>query len=285
MTAERFSTQSPSSLGHVGERCAPKRAEPVSVDLTQVPAIVESVDPSTRVELMARLQRSVGNAAVQRLMASRVPLRPVQRWAVGLARGQSDAGAVVRYINANSPHPNKAWALTKVAFTANKDLAVSGTAPDFTVAPTNPAVSYTKTVDMPTWSPSDPGMAASWASMSADLRAHEAEHEAIGDTSQASMLTNLQGWSHSATAKPSAAAKSEAKAQLDADWAGWLADHQTDQNAIDPYYAMLDQPAPAQSESAESAPESEAEPGDGPMPSAGPVAGSAGECFPADPRA
>ncbi|MGH8899286.1 MAG: DUF922 domain-containing protein [Egibacteraceae bacterium] len=40
-------------------------------------------------------------------------------------------------------------------------------------------VTVRKNIDIPQWSPYDPALAAAWTSMSGNLRAHEARHEAI----------------------------------------------------------------------------------------------------------
>jgi hypothetical protein len=89
-------------------------------------------------------------------------------------------------------------------------------------------------------------MAAAWRSMTADLRAHEGEHEAIATTWESTLRANLTALSVTVPNRTLATFN----AAVQAEWNGWLADHQADQRAIDPYTALLDCSAGASEESA-----------------------------------
>ena len=67
--------------------------------------------------------------------------------------------------------------------------------------------------------------------MIADLRAHEALHEGIATTWEGNLRTNLTGLSVTVPNRTIAAFRSAVQAE----WNGWLAQHQADQTAIDPY--------------------------------------------------
>ena len=106
----------------------------------------------------------------------------------------------------------------------------------------NPRVTVRTTVDMPQWNPTDLAMATAWQAMHATLRAHEAEHEAIADRWKDTLLERLTNLSLTLNVHSRAAAQ---RAAVQAEWRGWLIEHQNDQNVIDPFTAVLDCPAPA----------------------------------------
>ena len=81
-----------------------------------------------------------------------------------------------------------------------------------------------------------PTMAAAWSSMITALRAHEARHEGIANTWETTLRTNLTGLSLTLPSRTTAAFTSAVQSE----WNGWLAQHQADQTAIDPYSALLD---------------------------------------------
>jgi hypothetical protein len=211
------------------------------------------------------LQRTHGNAHVQRVVEraaarskpklelARV-LGPgsIQRYPVGV-RPSASCDTVLDWMQTSNPYAAQGnVALTTARFRWSGGFNVVGTAPDFTVTLTNPAVSLNKSVDMPVWSPSAEAMQGAWGSMITQLRAHEARHEAIADRWRATLLARLTALSLSVSAASERAARTEANRLVNEQWAGWLAEHQADQDAIDPYAAPLNCPGEtATSESAE----------------------------------
>jgi hypothetical protein len=191
-----------------------------------------------RVEILRHLQRHLGNAHVQRLMES-VPYQ-VQRYPVGAPR-TADCQTVIQWLDAHSPY-RPMWAKTNVTFRWTGAFRITGSAPDFQVGIVRPRVTVSKPVDMPRWSPRAPAMARAWTSMTSDLRAHEAQHEAIADRWRGILLQRLTALSLTVNAATRDAALAAAPAGVDAEWTAWLAEHQTDQDAIDPFTALLNCP-------------------------------------------
>jgi predicted secreted Zn-dependent protease len=207
----------------------------VALNPATVGSLLASSDGAMRERLIASLQRFHGNAAVQRLFADGGPA--VQRWAVTLARGTTDCNVVVNWMNANSPHrASSGWAKTNVRFSWGGDPSYSVSEGVITATVANPTVTKTVSVDMPSWSPTDPTMSAAWSSMITALRAHEARHEGIATTWEGTLRTNLTGLSVTVPNRTLAAFNSAVQSE----WNGWLALHQADQTAIDPYSALLD---------------------------------------------
>ncbi|HLY12885.1 MAG TPA: DUF922 domain-containing protein, partial [Candidatus Limnocylindrales bacterium] len=126
------------------------------------------------------------------------------------------------------------WALTSPTFGWGGDLNFSGEGASLTVSITKPTVSLSTTVDMPGWSPTDPAMKQAWASMTSDLRAHEARHEEVATNWKATLLSRLTGLSLSVKRQ------ADAQAAVGKEWASWLVEHQADQSALDPFTALLD---------------------------------------------
>ncbi len=207
----------------------------VALNPATIGTLLEGADGATRERLIATLQRRHGNAAVQRLLAG--PGLAVQRWAVTLGRGTTDCNVVVNWMNANSPYrTSSGWAKTNARFSWGGDPAYTTAGGTTTATVANPTVTKTVSVDMPSWSPTDPTMSAAWSSMSTALRAHEARHEGIANTWEGTLRTNLTGLSVTVPNRTLAAFNSAVQGQ----WNGWLGQHQADQTAIDPYTALLD---------------------------------------------
>ncbi len=207
----------------------------VALNAATIGPLLASSDGATRERLIASLQRLHGNAAVQRLLAG--PGLAIQRWAVTLARGTTDCNVVVNWMNANSPYrTSSGWAKTNARFSWGGDPSFSVADGVITATVANPTVTKTVSVDMPTWAPTDPTMAAAWSSMIAALRAHEARHEGIATTWESTLRTNLTNLSVTISSRTTAAFTSAVQRE----WNGWLAQHQADQTAIDPYTALLD---------------------------------------------
>ena len=207
----------------------------VALNAATIGPLLAGSDAATRERLIASLQRLHGNAAVQRLLAG--PGQAVQRWPVTLARGTTDCNVVVNWMNSNSPYrASSGWARTNVRFSWGGDPNFSVADGVVTATVANPTVTKTLNVDMPAWAPTDPAMAAAWSSMIAALRAHEARHEGIANTWETTLRTNLTGLSLTLPSRTTAAFTSAVQSE----WNGWLAQHQADQTAIDPYSALLD---------------------------------------------
>ncbi|MEW6225037.1 MAG: DUF922 domain-containing protein [Chloroflexota bacterium] len=198
-------------------------------------ALLAGADRGTSERLIGALQRRHGNAAVGRLVSGAG--LPVQRWAVTLAAGTTDCGVVVNFLNANSPHrASSGWAKTNVRFSWGGDPAYTEADGVITATVANPTVTRTVSVDMPVWAPTDPAMASAWTAMTTSLRAHEARHEGIATTWESTLRTNLTSLSVTVPNRTLAAFN----AAVQAEWNGWLAQHQADQVAIDPFTALLD---------------------------------------------
>lgn len=213
-----------------------------ALDVTTNPATLRTLmtgaDAGTRRRLADAVQRRHGNAALPRLLAPGTAL-PVQRWAVTLPRATADCDRVVGFMNAHSPYrADSGWARTNVSFAWGGDPSFEESGGAISATVSNPTVTKHVTVDMPSWSPTNPAMAAGWSAMTGELRAHEARHEAIAadwETELRSRLAALRVTvAHRTTAAFTAAVRAE--------WGSWIAEHQAAQTAIDPYTATLDCP-------------------------------------------
>jgi predicted secreted Zn-dependent protease len=205
-----------------------------------VAAAIQSADPAIRGQLIRQLQRQVGNGSVSRLLArTRAPGAPgqtqIQRWAVTLPAATADCMVVVNWLDRHSPYSGKSgWALTSPTFGWGGDFDYSGSGKSLTVSVVHPTVSLSTTVDMPSWAPTDSVMKQAWANMSAELRAHEARHEEVATNWKATLLDRLKGLSLSIKSE------GDGPAAVRKEWASWLAEHQADQAALDPFSALLD---------------------------------------------
>ncbi|HEY4190167.1 MAG TPA: DUF922 domain-containing protein [Candidatus Limnocylindrales bacterium] len=206
----------------------------VALNPATVGTLLAGADRATRERLVTSLQRLHGNAAIQRLLATGDVA--VQRWAVTLAPGTSDCMVVAAWMDRHSPYRNDdGWAKTRAQFSWTGDPAFRTDGGVITATVSNPHVTKSLSVDMPSWAPTDPVMRTAWASMITDLRAHEARHEAIANTWDATLRTNLRELSLTVTSRNQAAWT----AAVQREWDGWLAQHQADQRAIDPFTAEL----------------------------------------------
>jgi predicted secreted Zn-dependent protease len=220
----------------VGAPCTP--GFDVATNPATLQALMRGADAGTRERLATALQRRHGNAAVQRLLAPAVAL-PLQRWTVGLPRATTDCAQVVSHLDANSPH-SPAWAKTSIVFHRSPEPVPVYTESEGVITATvsNPTVTMTApiSVDMPEWSPTDPAMSQAWGAMYAELRVHEARHEAIAAEWEATLNSRLSGLSVTVANRDVATFR----AAVQAKWETWIAEHQKAQNAIDPFYATLD---------------------------------------------
>jgi hypothetical protein len=199
------------------------------------------------VRTMMSLQKAIGNAQVQRLIAalehsrsSRLP-PSIQRYAVP---GNLPCSDVVAWLDTNSPYLPHGWARTDTNHTFNGRATVttrhleSGDWEAHAQGHARLGVSTTNSVHMPTWVPSarpdQAGEVAAWNAMVATLRAHENQHRAIGTRWHGTLETNWKGLDETATGSTRAAARAALVQQIQADQAQWQAAHQADQDAIDP---------------------------------------------------
>ncbi len=238
-----------------GASCTP--AFDIAANPATIQALMRGADAGTRERLATALQRRHGNAAVQRLLAPAAGL-PLQRWTVALAPATTDCARVVGYLDANSPYrASSGWANTRVRFSWGGSPAYTEADGVITVTVSNPTVTKTMRVDMPQWSPTDPTMSSAWGAMSGTLRAHEAEHERIANTWEATLTSRLSGLSLTVADRGIATFR----AAVQAEWNAWLAEHQADQTAIDPFTATLDCSGGESESEAEEAPGVEGETG------------------------
>lgn len=182
-------------------------------------------------QALLNLQRLAGNRAVAGVLGRRPT---IQRWAVGYNAASEDCIAAANWITAHTPHPRGAWARTFVRFARSGTVQVSGTGTDLTATFSDPAVTPTKRVDMPTWSPTRPIMAAAWSRASTELRAHETAHEEKGDEWKTELESRLTSFSEPVRSRAAG------EAELSRQWRQWVADHQADQDLLDPFSVTLD---------------------------------------------
>jgi predicted secreted Zn-dependent protease len=219
--------------GRTGSSCTPELD--IAANPATIQALMRGADAGTRERLATALQRRYGNAAVQRLVAPTAV--PLQRWAVGLPRGTTDCGRIVSYLNTRSPHRRSSgWAKTRVSFGWRGSPAYTVSDGVITATVSSSSVTKTTTVDMPQWSPSDPAVSRAWGSMYDTLRAHEGEHERIAREWEAELTTRLSALSVTVANKRLGTFTRAVRSE----WKAWLAEHQADQRAIDPFSALLD---------------------------------------------
>jgi hypothetical protein len=228
--------------------CAPRLT--IAADAATVGALLRRADAGTRERLVGTLQRLHGNDALQRLFAPPDAL-PVQRWRVGLPRRTTDCDRIIDYVSTNSPYGTTSGAArTNARFRWHGTPTHSDAGDALTATVHNPRVTKKVTVDLPRWSPTDPAISAAWSAAMADLRAHEARHEAIAETWEATLLGRL-----TALSVPLADRRAGTfTAAVQAEWDGWIADHLAAQEAIDPYWTTFTCPAPSEEAEAEPAP-------------------------------
>jgi hypothetical protein len=213
--------------------CSPGFA--VAANPATIGALMRDADGGTRERLASSLQRRHGNEAVQRLIDPAG--LPLQRWAVRLPPATTDCAQVVGYLNANSPHrATSGWAKTSVRFNWGGTPAYTESDGVITATVANPTVTKTVGVDMPEWTPTAPAMSTAWGAMYGTLRAHEAEHERIAGEWDATLRTRLAELTVTVPNRSLAAFN----AAVQGEWSAWLAEHQADQDAIDPFTAILD---------------------------------------------
>lgn len=182
------------------------------------------------------LQRAAGNAAVA---------QHVQRYAVGVP-ATADYATLMAWMQASNPYAPDEAAHTTARFSYQVAWDHTGEAGMWTLTPRDTStVSVTKSVDMPVWRARDAALQAAWAAGVTALRAHEAQHEGVADTWRTTLLGRVLAFSSSSSASTLRAARDEANAALAAEWQTWLAEHQADQTALDPYsVTVVDPQAP-----------------------------------------
>ncbi|THI93718.1 DUF922 domain-containing protein, partial [Nocardioides sp.] len=179
------------------------------------------------------LQRAAGNAAV---------VQQVQRYAVGVP-ATADHATLMAWMQGNNPYAPDEAARTTARFRYNVTWDHSGESGSWTLTPRDTStVTVTKSVDMPVWRARDPALQAAWAAGVTALRAHEAQHEGVADTWRTTLLGRLLAFSTSSSAATLQAARNEANTALAAEWQTWLAEHQAEQSALDPYSVVVANP-------------------------------------------
>ncbi len=206
-----------------------------------VAGAIRSAEPASRGRMIGQLQAQLGNRTVARLLAAvDRPAGPglapaVQRWAVTLPPATADCNVVATWLSAHSPYRAlSGWAITQPTFGWSGDYVYNGSGKSQTVSLANPAVTLSTSVDMPSWSPTDPAMSRAWQAMWADLRRHESRHEDLATTWKDTLLDRLKALSLPI------ARQADGPAAVGKAWAGWLAEHQADQRSLDPFTAILD---------------------------------------------
>jgi len=218
---------------------------PAGLDSGGARAALLTADAGSRQRLAASLQRQVGNAALQRLLApgsgAASSAQPaIQRWAVGIKAGEANCLTVADYVNAHTPYKNSpggpGWARTKAdfAWSGTPVYSTSGTATTATVS--GAAVTPAVKVDMPVWAPTDPVMKKAWGTAMTQLRTHEAEHEGVATEWQGTLKSNLDGLTVTVPNKTDAAFRAAVKGS----WDGWIGQHAAAQAAKDPYAVTVD---------------------------------------------
>ena len=220
-----------------------------------VAGAIKAAEPASQGRMIGQLQAQLGNRTVARLLAAvdrpagpAGPAPAVQRWAVTLPPATADCNVVATWMSAHSPYRTlSGWAITQPTFGWSGDFIYGGSGKSQTVSLANPAVTLSTSVDMPSWSPTDPAMGRAWQAMWADLRRHETRHEDLATTWKATLLDRLKALSLPI------AKQADGPAAVVKAWAGWLAEHQADQRSLDPFTAILDCSL-GSDDSAESAP-------------------------------
>jgi predicted secreted Zn-dependent protease len=216
------------------------------------PGGLGSLDPGARARAVLQLQRTAGNACVQRLAAqwraasaprpgvlAQVPL--LQRYPVPF-KSTADCEDVVNWINTSGPYSQVSGAAqtrTPLRYKFGKPKIV-GTAPDFTVSVPAMTVTYErKPPDMPQWNPKDPETKKAWNAGMADLRAHEGEHVKKGELYERLTQDQMRMITVEVTAQDEREAWTKAKPEFEDAFQKWIDDLQKSHDAIDPYTANI----------------------------------------------
>lgn len=215
---------------------------------------------------LVALQQGAGNQFVQRMLRASPPpfsrgrraspirrgraLPTIQRYRVRVPRN-ADCETVADWLDSSGPH-SPDWALTTVDFSLRPAPHVEAGEGDGEYVVTFPTatVGISKTVDMPNWRPPAGPMREAWSAAYAELRTHEAEHEAIGDRWKTTLEGRLHEFSTTVTAESERAAGRQGVAALSVDWEIWGDEHQADQDLIDPFNVTLICPVDEEDEEA-----------------------------------
>lgn len=205
--------------------------------------IAPTSTPQQRQIATLQLQRQFGNAFVQRLLTGvqPVPVGAVQRWAMGLDAG-AECSKIVPYINANSPYKPR-WAKTSGTLQFDDSAGYSATAEDdkktkWSVTLPGAKVGYQggakgPTIDMPTWSPTNPTSSKAWTAAMSQLQAHEDQHKNVLENDQQTIESTMQYHSETVAATTEDAAKAAAKPKFWNQAQKEMAVVQPNQNKVD----------------------------------------------------
>ena len=212
----------------VGERSVPRTPTAAEPREHRPPLAAEFfgiADAAGRERLAATVQRSAGNRALTRMLA-------VQRWAIPAAADAS-CSDMIASANTSSPYAPE-WAKTAINFQQQYGYTVAGK----TARIVNGVVTHTAPVDMPEWSSSDPAMQTAWTTARTALRGHETQHQNKAATWQTTLQSRLNALSVTFDDP------GEIAGLVTAEWDTWVADHQADQDSIDPYTVNINCPTP-----------------------------------------
>ncbi|MFO7168800.1 MAG: DUF922 domain-containing protein [Chloroflexota bacterium] len=185
------------------------------------------------------LQRVVGNAAVERMLAGQV----AQRYPVDVPEDAS-CDQVREWMETSNPYAREGnAAATTVTFSWSATWRITGRAPNFKLRLSNPQVTMDGPhVDMPQRKPHNPKLRAAWQRMYRTLRDHERRHEAIAHRWRRILLGRLRKLSIPVTAASREEVAAQARELVGQRWDEWIEQHQAQQSEIDPFQALLDCP-------------------------------------------
>ena len=179
-------------------------------------------------------QQTAGNAAVQRLLTT--PL-PVQRWDIDLSPTAA-CNDVLDHIARKSPYRPQA-AYTDAHFKFSPTVSVEGSGRKHTASVTSANVESDITVDMPMWEP-EGKTRGPWARAWRALRDHEAKHEAVAEETKPVLRDGVEAVTATSTSAADAQKKALEAAQTK--WRSLLRAYQSKQNKLDPYDVELSCP-------------------------------------------
>lgn len=190
----------------------------------------ESGEPMRAPHPIAAMQRAVGNAAVERALAQRYPVRVAK---------DASCDQVTNWLSQHSPYAPEA-AQTRAQFTWKGEWVITGKAPRFRLRMRNASVTmHGPDVDMPEWQPTNPAVRAAWDDMYARLRRHEADHEQIAWDWKTILAERLANLSLEVTAASRKEVERRAQALINAKWRGWIAEFRAEMRSIDPHTEEL----------------------------------------------
>jgi hypothetical protein len=152
------------------------------------------------------------------------------------------------WLDSNSPYAPE-WAETACDYKFNGQAKLNyTTSSDGSIGVNvtgHPGLSVSKAcpIDMPQWTPSQRSNRAAeitaWSSMTKTLKAHEQQHQKIGESQRKTMEKDFRTVNITASGSDRNEAKSNAVSQLAAEQAQWQQAAQAAQSAIDPFKGAI----------------------------------------------